>query len=384
MMKRTLALLLSFLMLLTALPVLAEEDDVALTAEQEAEIRALDEVDEEEEVWEPLGPMWEEPTPADFTKDSPALYTCKIMAQKSVFVNTYAKSEDARYADRVMQSRSGITKAEVLYVGQTWAIVRVKQGIGYIKRDFIYDCEPLDTVNTEPYGVQKATYMATTAVTCSVRKSMHPEEESWVVLNPGTLITIWRIIDGWAVVPYWRTFGYIDMNELTDLIPVSPTEEPLRADTPIAAYTSYYSMADNEANLNRIVNISVACERLSRTMKSGESLDFNTSVGPFKKQNGYMPAPVLVSGTTKNNYGGGTCQVSSTLYNALIQIGGVKIIMRRPHGPAGAKYLPHGVDAAVGNSQLNLKIRNDYSFPIRIEGHSTGDGALTMLVYRAD
>ena len=46
------------------------------------------------------------------------------------------------------------------------------------------------------------------------------------------------------------------------------------------------------------------------------------------------------------------------------------------------KYLPHGVDAAVGNKTQNLRWRNDYDFPIRVEAHTSGDGALCMLIYR--
>ena len=98
----------------------------------------------------------------------------------------------------------------------------------------------------------------------------------------------------------------------------------------------------------------------------------------------YKQAPVLINGVAKPGYGGGTCQVSSTLYNALLQLPGIEILQRRPHGPGGAKYLPHGVDAAVGNENLNLRFRNDYDFPIRVEGHSSGDGALLMVIYRVD
>jgi vancomycin resistance protein YoaR len=140
-------------------------------------------------------------------------------------------------------------------------------------------------------------------------------------------------------------------------------------------------MVQTESNISRIGNISVACRRLTRVMQPGESLDFNKQVGPFRKSNGYLPAPVLINGETVPGYGGGTCQVSSTLYNALLQLPGVTILQRRPHGPSGASYLPHGVDAAVGNTNLNLRFRNDYDFPIRVEGHTSDDGALLMLIY---
>ena len=132
------------------------------------------------------------------------------------------------------------------------------------------------------------------------------------------------------------------------------------------------------------MNISVACQRLTRVMQPGERLDFNANVGPYRPGNGYKQAPVLINGVAKPGYGGGTCQVSSTLYNALLQLPGIEILQRRPHGPGGAKYLPHGVDAAVGNENLNLRFRNDYDFPIRVEGHSSGDGALLMVIYRVD
>ena len=105
-------------------------------------------------------------------------------------------------------------------------------------------------------------------------------------------------------------------------------------------------------------------------------------MGPYKKSLGYQPAYVLVDGKSVPGYGGGTCQVSSTLYNALLQLPGIEILQRRPHGPGGAKYLPHGVDAAVGNTSLNLRFRNNYDFPIRVEGHTSDDGALLMVVYK--
>ena len=132
------------------------------------------------------------------------------------------------------------------------------------------------------------------------------------------------------------------------------------------------------------MNIRVACDRLTRVMQPGEELNFNKQVGPYRKSLGYQKAWVLINGTSVPGYGGGTCQVSSTLYNALLQLPGVEILQRRPHGPDGAKYLPHGVDAAVGSDVLNLRFRNDYDFPIRVEGHTSDDGALTMVIYRVD
>jgi len=57
------------------------------------------------------------------------------------------------------------------------------------------------------------------------------------------------------------------------------------------------------------------------------------------------------------------------------------VLQRRPHGQSGAKYLPIGMDAAVGNDNLNLRWRNDYDFPIRLEAVCQ-DGALTMTMWK--
>lgn len=371
--KRLLSLLMALCLLLAALPALGEEESP--TQEEMDELLQLDEVDDTAAEEAHVGATYQEASREDFTLSSPALYTARVENASSLFAQRDMESKRIGSAGKNQQ-------IDVLYVGSAWVIARSGNDIGYIKRDRISSVTPADPVNTPPYGVQKAAYIATTADVCPVRKSMSDSDESWVVLNPGTRLSIWQIQDGWAIVLYWRTYGYIDMNDLTDLIPVSPTDEPINEETPIAAYTSYYTMAQTDINKSRIINIRVACERLTRVMQPGESLNFNKDVGPYRPQYGYQKAWVLVNGTSVPGYGGGTCQVSSTLYNALMQLPRVAILQRRPHGPSGAKYLPHGVDAAVGNDNLNLRFRNDYDFPIRIEGHTSDDGALLMLVYR--
>ena len=377
MIKRLFAALIACCLLCTFS--LAEEvPELELTDEELQELNDLDTVDEHDSnITVVNGPIYEEPTLKDYTQDSKAVYTAKIVRTSKLLAE---RNQDGPTLSTDIKDRT----CDVLYVGTAWTIVRVSGKIGYLKRDYLYNVQPVDPVHTPPYGVQKHQYLATTADVCEVRKSMSDTDDSWVVLNPGTKLSVWRIMDGWAIVNYWRSYGYINMNDLTDLIPVSPTDTPLADDTPIAAYTSYYGMQQTELNKGRLINIDVACGRLTRVMQPGEEFNFNKQVGPYRKSLGYQTAIVLVDGKSVPGSGGGTCQVSSTLYNALMQLPGITILQRRPHGPGGAKYLPHGVDAAVGNDNLNLRFRNDYDFPIRVEGHTSYDGALLMVVYRAD
>ena len=164
--------------------------------------------------------------------------------------------------------------------------------------------------------------------------------------------------------------------------PVSPTDEELYEDCPIAAYTSYYKMIQTENNISRIHNIKVGCGLVSIVLEPGEQFDGNEVMGPYGPKRGYEPAIVMYQGKDVLGYGGGTCQVSSTLYNAVRQLPGLRIDWRRPHGASGATYLPIHCDAAVGTDTQNFKFTNMYDFPIRIEGCSSGDGALSMRIYK--
>ena len=362
------------------------EEDIELS------VADLDEIDEEED-YAPVrvtGKVYPEPTAADFDSKSPALYKCKIRSENP---KIFKVKDMEQKNSNVLYSRSGgISDVDVLYVGLRWLIVRKDKKIGYVLRQWVEkeSIKPADPVNTQPFNVQKHAYTAVTATACHVRKDMSFNEgeeddgNNYVVLNPGTRITVWKFYDGWAVVNYWREYGYIDPNELTDLKPVSPTDEMLYPDCPIGAYTSYYKMVQIEQNLNRIYNIKLGCGFISVVINPGEEFNANKLMGRYNAGKGYKKAGVLVDGRTTSGYGGGTCQVSSTLYNVVVQLPKLKIIQRRAHGGSGASYLPIHCDAAVGNSELNQRWINNYPFPIRIEACSNDDGALCVQIYRAD
>ena len=390
MMKRALALILALCLISPVLPALAESEYTVeyfegwtkeiITGHFPPDDDDIEDMLESNGVYESIGAQYHEKDKEEFSADSPALYTAKLQPNISIYTERDIRSEHVEHAKATGMS------VEVLDVGSFWCVVRYNGKLGYSKREKLSDfvCVPPNTV---PYGVQKHAYVAKTANITYVRIGMSHEDAYWVVLRPDTTLTIWKIQDGWAIVNYHRVYGYIDLNDLTDLVPVSPTDTPLTDETPIAAYTSYYGMAQTETNLNRLNNIQVACAFLRTVIMPGETYDCNEIWGPYRATKGYMKAPVLIDGETKPGYGGGTCQVSSTVYNALIQLPGIEIVNRRAHGPFGAAYLPHGVDAAVGDDRkdppLNLIFKNNYDFPIRIDALSHDDGALCMLIYRA-
>ena len=405
--QKVLTLLLALLLAVTAaLPAATAEDygdedfeDGELSSQEDSEELADAEADVDTEDYIPTGDgiVYQEKTLADFDAETaPVLYYGKIsdVSEYSIFAEKDQKSQ------RLFSKLKGV-RVEVIYVGLVWVIVRYEGVLGYIKRQYLSkDIIPADPVNTAPFQVQKHQYIATVAKPCFVRKTMtkEPLDEAklssyWVKLNPGTQISIWKFQDGWAIVNYMRSYGYIDPNDLTDLIPVSPTDKPISKESPIAAYTSYYTMKHlnpyttkeaKQNNINRIWNIGHGAEKITRTglLQPGDVFNGNKkNIGPYRE---YKLAIGLVNGKAVLSSGGGTCQVSSTLYNSVSQLPGLTIIQRRPHGYGGASYLPIHCDAAVGSDTLNFVFRNDYDFPVQLVGKSSGDGALLMMIYRAD
>ncbi len=341
------------------------------------------------------GIEYEEKTKEDFDQKSPAIYTGKILKN-----SIYSEKDTSKPLIRDMGGKT----VDILYVGLVWMIVRYQDEIGYVKREYI-DKESvvlLDPENTPAFNVIKQQYIATVANEngCYVRKTMSNEllvEEEyssyWVKLFPGTRISIWQIMDGWAIVIYMRSYGYIDLRDLKEIIPVSSTVNPVDKTQPIAAFTSYYKMnhllpttseSSRVMNLDRIWNIGHAVEKINETglLKPSDTFDANLkNIGPFGE---YRQVNAMVDGKTVTASGSGTSQVSSTVYNVVIQLPGLVIECRRPHGGNGASYLPVHCDAAIGSESLNLIFHNEYDFPIRLEGYTAGDGALLILAYNAE
>ncbi len=258
--------------------------------------------------------------------------------------------------------------------------------VGYVIRTWVdEDMVTLDPQSTPPYGVVPAQYVAT-LINDDTPVYMAPSTQSEIndiCPGAGSKIAVLEFVDGFAKVLYWRSYGYIEASQLKDLVVVAQGDEPLSEETPIAAFCSFFAYNTGaEGNDGRCKNIVRSCELMTRVMQPGESLDFNAQIGPYKRTNGYFPAPVLIDGGSQLGYGGGTCQSSSTLYNTVRQIPGITIVKRRPHGPGCARYLPMHQDAAVGNVDLNFIFRNDCAYPIRIVAESTGEGTLCIQIFR--
>jgi len=134
-----------------------------------------------------------------------------------------------------------------------------------------------------------------------------------------------------------------------------------------------YKLADYSTSVigkedNTIFNIALAAKMINGVLlKPGNIFSFNHYVGPAEKEDGYKESTIIANGKFVNGYGGGVCQVSSTLYNALI-LGNFEIVQRHNHSVYGeaTTYVPLGRDSGIFFGYKDLKFKNNYDGDIAI------------------
>lgn len=113
-------------------------------------------------------------------------------------------------------------------------------------------------------------------------------------------------------------------------------------------------------------NIRIGTEKFNELIiKSGESVSFNKVTGKRTEANGYQQGLEIAYGEYRIGYGGGICQVSSTLYNAVVNAG-LQVTTRTPHA-IPSSYVPMGLDATVSDDRYDLVFKNTTGADIYIQ-----------------
>ncbi len=146
----------------------------------------------------------------------------------------------------------------------------------------------------------------------------------------------------------------------------------------IGNYFTYY----NSNNKNRSHNIGLAAKAINNTVIfPGETFSFNAVVGKRTKEKGYLRAPIIVRGEASEDIGGGICQISSTLFNA-VDRAGLQIVQRYSHSK-NVTYVPPGRDATVSWYGPDFSFTNKYNQPILIRAFAHG-GQVSIIICSSD
>lgn len=127
-------------------------------------------------------------------------------------------------------------------------------------------------------------------------------------------------------------------------------------------------------------NMQITASRLNgKIVKNGSTFSFCNTLGPSSSKNGYQEADIFDNdGNKKKGLGGGNCQISSTLYNAVLSTPGLKVVERHEHSNK-VPYVKNGKDAAVAYGSYDFKFRNESGNDIKITFNVTSDNVTTTI-----
>ncbi|HML87082.1 MAG TPA: VanW family protein [Methylomusa anaerophila] len=173
-----------------------------------------------------------------------------------------------------------------------------------------------------------------------------------------------------------NTRPFLNLNlTVEEIVPAVCAKDLTEIDGLVSSYTTYFNPADQ----NRTQNILLAAKSVSDILvRAGEIFSFNNTVGLRLARHGYKEAPVYIDGKLVPDWGGGVCQVSSTLYNAIL-LADYDIEERTAHFRPPA-YVPIGQDATVADNLLDFKFKNNSPHNIYITSEVMGNH-LTINIY---
>lgn len=129
----------------------------------------------------------------------------------------------------------------------------------------------------------------------------------------------------------------------------------------------------------RVQNIETGAKLINgRIIMPGQEFSADKAMRPYTYENGFTEAGSYENGKVVNSMGGGICQVSTTLYNAVL-FAELEVTQRQPHSMT-VNYVKPSMDAAIAGDVKDLKFKNNTQYPIFIEGYVSG-GNLTFTIY---
>lgn len=238
------------------------------------------------------------------------------------------------------------------------------------KLKFTYDSKPVkDIVTGMQKEIDKSPVNAKITMISSGKFSVTPEKTGLKLKVDELEKSINDKVNG-------DISGDAEVKAPIEVVQASVTADSLsKVNTKISSFSTSFS----GSSANRSANIGLATKSINgKLLMPGESFSFNDVVGQRTAAKGYKEAPVIVNNKLDSGLGGGICQVSTTLYNAVMRANISST--ERSHHSLPSHYVALGLDATVDYGNLDYKFKNTLSFPIFIEGIISGN-SVTFNVY---
>ena len=140
-----------------------------------------------------------------------------------------------------------------------------------------------------------------------------------------------------------------------------------------------FSTRYDGGQVDRTTNLRIACQKINdKVILPGETFSYNSTLGVRSQATGYKNAKVYENGEVVDGIGGGICQISSTLYNAIL-MANMDVVERKNHQFV-TSYLPAGRDATVVYGMTDFKFKNTRTYAVRIKA-TCSNGVATVSIY---
>ncbi len=280
-----------------------------------------------------------------------------------------------------------VKKVVLQYEGNAWQYDFEELGIGFKTQDAIeeaysvgrsgnifYRLYSIITTRIKKYNVVSRMHFDRTSmmqVLKAIKKEVDRQEMNAAVKfqqgnitivghETGKSLDINKNLDSWT--------SRLEAKDFTSLELIVEEIEPEIKETDINHIENIigkFSTRFNEGDVNRSYNIKLACSKINGILlMPGQDFSMNESLGPRTVANGYKEAPVIFKNELVKGTGGGVCQVTTTLYNAVL-LSKLKVLERTHHSmPLG--YVDMGRDATIAENYIDFKFRNSNGYPIAI------------------
>ena len=267
------------------------------------------------------------------------------------------------------------SKVKILDWDNEWSYITYNGKRGYCKTEYLYSLRSLDPFQyllpLNPCATDGYVVMRQDTVVRST-------DFDGTMLAVGNVVCAADNMDGSYDLFVWRDKQTLE-DGIAEYHRFTSWEEAAPGDI-IGGFSTFFSRSQGKRYpKGRETNIKLGCTRINDlTLQSGEKFSFNQICGPYQKSNGYKLAPnVSYEG---KGYGGGICQVTTTLYNAILTLP-IKINQWSIHRYSGVGYVPQFYDAAVGKFS-DFVFTNTLPYAITIQAEAK-NGVINVFITRA-
>ena len=315
--------------------------------------------------------------PADFERKVSFEHVYTAQADVNLSIRK-EKSSDSALLGTVYEDE----KVAVMMTDGEWAYVRKEGNTGYVRADHLRYYKRLDPYGPLVPGTVVYPYAATAREDVEIRDAATGELLQTV--GAGSVMPVSALNEDMSVtLPYDRVTGRITATGSLDMEHCVPWDEAQPGDL-LSVFATYYDPEQKrQVQIGRFHNIMQGVERVDEVIfTAGGKFSFNEYCAPYTKGNGYQEGPIInYTSSDKLGYGGGICQVSTTMYNAILQIP-IFVALHYVHSSYGISYAPLDFDCAVGAGNIDFRIENTLPYDVRFDLQAVG-GTLTVRVYRA-